>query len=217
MNTGTKKLVMLGMLSAVAIVVALIRIPVGDFLRCDMKDAIIAIGGFIYGPISALLIGVVAALVEMVAFSSTGAIGCIMNILSTCAFSVTAAIIYKKKHNRQGAVAGLLAGVVCMNVVMLLWNYLITPLYMGVSRSEVAGMLLPLFAPFNLVKGGLNMAIVLLIYKPVVGTLRKVGLVEETVKADGQKNSEVKKLSIVLSLFLLATCIVALLVLNGKI
>ena len=48
--------------------------------------------------------------------------------------------------------------------VMLLWNYLITPLYMvGTTRSMVAAMLPTVFLPFNLVKGGLNMALILLI------------------------------------------------------
>ena len=40
---------------------------------------------------------------------------------------------------------------------MLLWNYLITPLYMtGYSRADVAGLLPTLFLPFNLAKGGMK-------------------------------------------------------------
>ena len=36
---------------------------------------------------------------------------------------------------------------------MLLWNYLITPIYMGMDREEiVVPMLIPVFLPFNLVK-----------------------------------------------------------------
>ena len=37
---------------------------------------------------------------------------------------------------------------------MLLWNYLITPLYTpGFTRADIAAMLPTVFLPFNLVKG----------------------------------------------------------------
>ena len=63
-------------------------------------------------------------------------------------------------------------------VAMVAWNYIITPFYMGVDRSVVAGMLASVFLPFNLVKGGLNAAITLLVYKPIVTELRKAKLVD---------------------------------------
>ena len=59
---------------------------------------------------------------------------------------------------------------------MLLWNYLITPIYMGVDREIVVSMLLPGFLPFNLLKGGLNSALTLLLYKPISAALRKARL-----------------------------------------
>ena len=65
---------------------------------------------------------------------------------------------------------------------MLLWNYLITPIYQKVPRDVVAAMLPTVFLPFNLVKGGLNMAITLLLYKPVVTALRKARLAPESRK-----------------------------------
>ena len=135
-----------------------------------------------------------------------------MNILSTCAFACTAAYIYKKKHTLSGAVIGLAAGCVLMTIVMLLWNYLFTPIYLGYPREAVAEMLLPVFLPFNLLKGGLNMAITLLIYKPIVTGLRKAGLIE----LSDQKAEKGKRTGIILiSLFLLATCIFFVLVLKG--
>ena len=70
-----------------------------------------------------------------------------MNILSTCAFACTASAIYRKKRTLAGAVAGLAAGCAVMVSAMLLWNYLITPLYMGYPREAVAELLLPAFLP----------------------------------------------------------------------
>ena len=145
---SAKKLVLLAMLAAVAyMIVALIRIPVVLFLSYEPKDVVVTVGGFLLGPMASFLISLLVSLVEMVTISSTGPIGGLMNLLSTCAFSCTAAFVYKKRHTMTGAVLGLGMGTVMMISVMLLWNWLITPLYMGVTRETLEGMLLPVFLP----------------------------------------------------------------------
>ena len=55
----------------------------------DLKDTIICIGGFVFGPLSAAIISIVVAVVEMFTYSDTGIIGCIMNMISTCAMIKT--------------------------------------------------------------------------------------------------------------------------------
>lgn len=213
MKMNTKKLVLLAMLSAMAfLMVALIRIPVVLFLKYEPKDVIITIGGFLLGPMASFVISLVVSLIEMVTISETGPIGAIMNLLSTCAFSCTAAFIYKKHHTLKGAIIGLIAGSVVTIVAMLLWNYLITPLYMtGTSRTDIAGMLIPVFLPFNALKAGFNSALTLAFYKPVVTALRKAKLVE----ANPGKQSSSKIGIYLLSAALLITCILVLLVMRG--
>ena len=71
------------------------------------------------------------------------------------------------------AAAGLLCGWGCMVSMMMLWNWLIAPIYMGVPREEVGKLLLPAFLPFNLIKGGLNAAVTMLLYKPLAAALRR--------------------------------------------
>lgn len=210
---SVKKLVLLAMLAAMAyVIVSLVRIPVVLFLKYEPKDVVITIGGFLLGPMAAFITSLVVSLLEMVTISETGPIGCLMNLISTCAFSCTAAFFYKRKHTLSGAVSGLAVGGVFMVILMLLWNWLITPLYMGVERSVVEGMLLPAFLPFNTLKAGLNSALILLLYKPLVTGLRKTGLVDT-----GSSQSGSSKISIyLLGAGLLATCIVLLLVLQGK-
>lgn len=210
---SVKKLVLLAMLAAMAyVIVSLVRIPVVLFLKYEPKDVVITIGGFLLGPMASFITSLVVSLLEMVTISETGPIGCLMNLISTCAFSCTAAFIYKRKHTLAGAVSGLAIGGVFMVVIMLLWNWLITPLYMGVERSVVEGMLLPAFLPFNTLKAGLNSALILLLYKPLVTGLRKTGLVDT-----GSSQSGGSKISIyLLGAGLLITCIVLLLVLQGK-
>ena len=173
----TKKLVTLSMLAALAYVaVFFFRIPVVLFLKYEPKDVVLAIGGFLYGPLSACALSVVVSLLEMVTISGTGVWGCLMNIISSCSFAGTAALFYRRRHTLKGAVLGLFAGWFLTVPVMLLWNYLVTPIYTGYPRATVAQLLLPAFLPFNLLKGGLNASITLLLYKPVVGALRRAKL-----------------------------------------
>ena len=205
------------MLCAIAFVAKLISnvFPtVSGFLSFDLKDVVIVIGGFMMGPLTAVVVSVIVSLVEMLTISSTGPIGLIMNVLASCAFACTAAIIYKRDHSMKGAVIGLVAGVLLMTGLMLLWNWLITPLYMKVPREMVVSMLLPVFLPFNLVKGGMNAALAMLLYKPVVTALRKAHLVEES--ASGSK-SGVKWGIVLVSVALVATFVLLALVLAGVI
>jgi len=174
MNDKTKKLTTIGTLCALAYVAAAVgRIPLVLFLKYDPKDVILAISGLIFGPLTSLLLAFTVSFAEMVTVSETGIIGCFMNVLSSCSFACTAALIYSKKRKVSGAIGGLFCGWGCQVIIMLLWNYLITPFYMGYPREVVAELLTSVFLPFNLIKGGLNTAITLLLYKPVITALRR--------------------------------------------
>ncbi len=213
MNNKVKYLVTLGMLSAIAYVaVFFLRIPVVLFLKYEPKDVVITIGGLIFGPLASLIISVVVSFVEFFTISETGPWGLLMNVLSTCSFACTAAWIYKRKHSMRGAVMGLLAGICVMVPVMLLWNYLITPIYMGQPREAIKALLLPAFLPFNVFKGGMNAALTLFLYKPVVRSLRRAGLIPEAK----QGKTATKKLAVLPVVFVfLATSILILLVMKG--
>ena len=212
MKFSVKKMVTLAMMAAIAfIIVFIVRIPVVLFLKYEPKDVIITIGGFLFGPLEAFLISLVVSLVEMVSISDTGPIGALMNLLSTCSFACVAALIYKRKRTLRGAACGLALGSVAMIVVMLLWNWLITPMYMQVPRSAVEGMLLPVFLPFNALKAGLNSVLTVVLYKPLVTALRKLGLVERRAHA-----SEGSKLGFYLAAAaVLVSCVLGCLVMMG--
>ena len=233
-SSRTRKLAILALLAALAYVIMVYgRVPVltvPPFLRYDPKDVIFAIGGFLFGPLSVLAMSIVVSFLEMITVSETGIIGFFMNVLSTCAFACTAALIYKKLHTLKGAIIGLAAGWVTAAAVMVLWNYIVTPIYLaslgtGFSdwdelsksvaqiRPVVAGMLIPIFLPFNLLKGGLNAAITMLLYKPVRTALSKSGLLPRP-SGDAPK-SRINVGAMVVSAFLLATGILVILVYQG--
>ncbi len=179
-NNSLHRIVTTGLLCAIAFAVMLLShmlppvIPVLPFLKYDAKDVIIAIGGFIYGPLTSVVISVIVSVIEMVTVSSTGPIGLLMNVLASVAFAGTASLIYSKKRTIKGAALGLACAILFTSAIMLLWNYFITPLYTG---QTVTSLLLPYILPFNLFKATVNAALTLALYKPVVTALRKAKLV----------------------------------------
>ena len=204
-----KNLASMAMLTALAVAADIfLRIGgIGGFLTYEPKDVVLTIGAFLFGPVAGLIMSLVVCLVEMITVSSTGPIGLLMNFLSSAVFVGVASVIYYRKKTMSRAVAGLIAAVLSMTAVMLLWNYIVTPMYMGVPREQVVGMLLPLLLPFNLIKAALNAALVLLLYKGAATALRKSGLVP---KRDSYQ-SDNKRLNTVLVVVISAVAAVTLL------
>lgn len=211
---SNKKIALIGLFCAIAYIFTLIGgllpISVAGFLKYDPKDIIVAIAGFILGPASALAISTLTALLELVTgISTTGFYGLLMNIISTASFSCIASYIYKKRKTLGGAIVGLIIATLTTTALMLLWNYFVTPFYMGVQREVVAKMLPTTFLPFNLIKYGINACLALLIYKPVVTAMRKSHIIETTAPAKQRP----KLWIILITTFVLATLIFCFLIL----
>ena len=205
----TKKLTTTAMLCALAYITVLFgRIPVILFLKYDPKDVVIVIGGLLFGPLTSVVVTVIVSVVQMFTISGTGILGCIMNIVSSCSFACPAAFIYKRRRRLSGAMLGLFCGVVSQAAVMMLWNYLITPVYLGYPREEVVKLLLPAFLPFNLIKGGLNGAFTMLLYKPVVTALRRFHVVES---AGGPEKMRINMGVLLAALFVIVSCVLLIL------
>ena len=138
------------MFAALAYAVTLLGqvIPkVSGFLSYDPKDAVVVIAGFAFGPIYAAGISLAVSLVEMLTVSSTGLYGLLMNVVSTCSFALPAAWLYQKNRSRNGALLGLFCGVLTMVLSMTLWNWIITPFYMGVDGKSWRGCSFPYSSP----------------------------------------------------------------------
>ncbi len=197
MKNKTKNIVMLGLFSAIAFIFTnignLIPIRFAGFLSFDPKDAIIVIAGFALGPFATILISLAVAFLEMITISSTGIIGFVMNIIASVGYAFIPALVYKTTRTFKSAIFSLCFSSAVTVGLMLLWNFLITPVYMHVSRDVVEAMLLPVFLPFNLLKCLMNTALVALLYKPFVRILRKIKLLPPSRKQ--KRTVENKKLS----------------------
>ena len=172
-----RKLTVLSMICAFGfIAIFFFRFNVG-FLTFDFKDAILAIGALIYGPIAALVCGILVPVLESVTVGDTGPYGLIMDILSSVSFLLPCGLVYKYKRSFSGAIIAAVSSVISVITVMTIANIIITPLYTGASRSEVVGMIPTLLFPFNFSKALMNAGVVLLIYKPITQVLRKTKLI----------------------------------------
>lgn len=189
---NVRTLTVLSLFTAMAYILVLFKfsiMPTARFLEFEFKDVLITIGAFVYGPMAGALMSVVVSLIEMITVSDSGPIGLLMNILSTVSFSCVAAAVYQRKRSLAGGIAGLLLGCVSMTSVMILWNYFITPLYMNVPRETIAGMLIPVFLVFNLIKSVSVSAVVLLLYKPFMRVFGRFMRGENPAESGGKQTN----------------------------
>jgi len=181
--SNVKKLAFCGMFAALAYITtyyaSILRIPLVPvpYLHYDPKDIIIVMCGLIFGPLSVLMVSVTVSYVEMITVSTTGYWGFIMNVLSTCAFALTASAIYKLKRGFIMSVVSLIAGTLVMAAVMLPWNYLVVPLYTSMPREQILPLLTTIFLPFNLLKGGINTVLTIIIFAALRPVLIKSNLI----------------------------------------
>ncbi len=212
-NIDVKKMVGMAVFAVFAFVATLVfRIPV-SFLTFDAKDAVLTIASFIYGPISAVAMSLVVAVLELT-ISQTGLIGALMNFASSAAFAGIASLIYSKKRTFNGALVGLYSAVAATTALMVIMNIFITPIYLGVDRSIVISMLPALLLPFNLAKTLMNGAITMFLYKPVAMALRRAKLIER--KALDTKFGKQSIITIAVGTLSLIAAIVIFVIINSK-
>ncbi len=184
------------------------------FLTFDLKDAVLTMTALLFGPLYGAVSSALVALLEFVTVSETGPYGLIMNFLSSAAFAVTAGWIYKYKRRFSGAILAISAAAVVMIAVMLAANLLITPFYMEATVAEVAAMI-PMLLSFNACKAVMNAAVLLLLYKPLITALRRVGVVQQTQTAGGAQIKSIL-VSVVAILLIVVTCVIVTVVLGGS-
>jgi len=173
LKTDVRKLTTMAMLAAIGIVLMLVCkfsiIPSASFLKYDPAEVPILVGSLIYGPGAGLILTLLVSFVDSFVLSGSGGpIGFVMHMVSTGAMAMLAGFLYKKGANiHRRAAASLAAGAVVKVCLMIVMNLLLTPIYTGLPREQIAQMLLPVFIPFNVIKASLNCVFTFLVYKYV--------------------------------------------------
>ena len=179
-HTKTKKLVLISLFTAISVVLLMVSflrfplIPAAAFLEYDAMDVPILMGGLLLGSGAGFLITALAAVVQgFTVSSSSGLYGIIMHFIATGAFVGVSSLVYRKSHTTKRLILALILGALAMTAIMIPANILITPIFMGVPRSVVVNMMLPVFIPFNLLKSFINAAVTLFVYAPLRKAIEK--------------------------------------------
>lgn len=171
MQTKTKKLTLSALLAAIAAVAMFLEFTIPfmpPFLKLDLSTIPVLVGGFIMGPVAAVLIQLVKSLVHML-LTQTGGVGEISDFVIGSLFAGIASLVYFKggKQNKK-AVLGLMFGSLAMIIGAVVYNYFISiPIYAKVMPMEqiigLCAKVNPLihdsgtlvlfgFLPFNIIK-----------------------------------------------------------------
>lgn len=165
----TLSMATVAILAALSVVMLLViptipLFPAAPFLRYDMADVPILVGSFLLGPLSGFVILVIASAIQAFPMGMDGILGFTMHVLATGTLLLVASTIYRRKPSFLRLVVGLILGSIGMTVVMIGWNLIITPIFLGAPMQTVLDMLVPIIIPFNLIKSGLNSAITAVVF-----------------------------------------------------
>ncbi|WP_018143055.1 ECF transporter S component [Alloscardovia criceti] len=167
----SQRIAIYALFSTLAIVLSFIQIPLmpaAPFLKYDPSGIVVLLAGFAYGPLAAVIVGVLSSLPHIF----TDPIGGLILVACTLAFSLPSAWIYSKKRTRQGALISMVTGSVSFVFTAIVLNLLITPFYTGTDFGTVLAMVIPILLPFNIIKAVLHSVVTTFCYKPMNGLLK---------------------------------------------
>lgn len=151
-------------------------LPSAGYLKYDAKDVLLGLESVVLGPIPAVLSTAVVSLIEFFTNSHSGPVGTLMNFISSSLFILPLGIICRRKKSFDRLCIGVVCSIIIQGFMMMPMNYILTPFYQPMSREAVAKLLLPIILPFNLLKQTINGVAILVVYKPLMGILRKAGV-----------------------------------------
>lgn len=172
MKMSVNQMVKMAVLSAMSIVLMYyVRFPIipsASFLEYEPADVPVLITSFLYGPLAGFIVTIVVSLIQAMTVSAkSGWVGLVMHIIATGTLVIVAGLIYKKFHNFKGAIIALVAGSLCMTLVMIPSNLFFTVNFYGYPKEAVMALLPTAIVPFNLIKAGINSVLVMLLYKSI--------------------------------------------------
>ena len=153
---STRQLAAMALFTALGIILSFLEpsiIPGFEFLKYDASSVTALLCGLSFGPAAGSIVGVVTAWIH--ALISGNIWGAVMNTGTVLAFVLPASIAYKRSQTTAALIVGLVISCVCMIIVALLMNLVVTPIYTGMPLDAVIA-LLPVLLLFNSIKVVIN-------------------------------------------------------------
>lgn len=156
------KLVFLAMIGALSFVLMWFGfpiIPAAPYLKFEPSDVPLMLATIAYGPVAGIMALTIKNLMYFLLHGSN-IFGIFMNFCASATFLLVGYFVNKKMNF---AVSGG-AGAIAMALVMIPLNMIIVPLEFGLPLEKVQALLLPVYIPFNLIKGSLNTVLFILLW-----------------------------------------------------
>lgn len=192
----TRKIAMIGMFSAVSMILMLFEFPLPfapNFYELDFSELPILIGTFAYGPAAGVMMEFIKILLKLLfKGTSTAFVGDLANFVVGCSLILPASVIYAFRKNKKTAIIACIVGTLVMTVFGTAFNaiYLLpafaelygmpldTILAMGsavnplMTEGSIVSFVVACVAPMNLIKGVSVSILTLFVYKPLSPILK---------------------------------------------
>ncbi|MFI3229168.1 MAG: ECF transporter S component [Bacillota bacterium] len=166
---GSKHIATMAVLGALSIVLLLlIRFPLFlPFLEYDFADIPIILCTMMFGTGYGLLLTVIVCIIQGILLSSSGIIGVLMHLFATGTFVLVFGLMRSKNKSVKWTIVSAVCGVAAWVSIMIGFNLVLTPVFMGLTTAEIIPYLLPSIIPFNLVKAIGNVSLGVIVYYSV--------------------------------------------------
>lgn len=176
-NLRLRSMIAIAMLSSISFVLMLFNFPLPPFpafLQVDFSEVPAIIAAITMGPVAGILVELLKNVLDwLFSGSPTGVpVGHMANFATGVLFILPVWWVYHRLSNAKGMTTGLILGTISMAVGMSLLNYvLFLPLYVKfmnfpvMSGEELYQMIVMGILPFNLLKGIILAAIILLLFR----------------------------------------------------
>jgi len=188
MTNDTKKIVTLGIMSALGAILMIIEIPypLVPFLMIDLSDVVVLVIFAFYGWKEALTVGLLKAIIHALTKGAVGPmfIGQITAFIASMSY-VFGMYISTNKLNLNRLFSAV-AAVIMVTVILTVANYLfITPIWFGETTFiDIRGWVTPetfelnieggylltiliVYVPFNLLKGAVITSVYFMVFKSI--------------------------------------------------
>ena len=166
----------LAMFAALAFGVSYLEFPIfpaASFLQLDFSCVFVLLGGFMFGPVAAIIISGVKECLRLFTTSTAG-IGELANFIVTVSFVLIPTLVYRFKKGLPTVIVTLVVGCLIQVGVGLLTNrYINFPLFMQEVAAAMFAQLWWYVLLFNLIKSVAVSLITVLLYKRISWLLNK--------------------------------------------
>ena len=166
----------IAMFAALAFAVSYLEFPIfpaASFLQMDFSCVFVLLGGFMFGPVAAVIISGVKECLRLFT-TGTGGVGELANFIVTFSFVIVPTLVYRFRKGLPVVVLTLAVGCFLQVGVSLLTNrYINFPLFMGAGAAETFSQLWWYVLLFNLIKGVAISLVTVLLYKRISWLLNK--------------------------------------------